>query len=145
VLGSALGKPTLFKAARGRLRLGLVLLASAGCGPVKPALPTARLEGMVSYRGLPVEEGGITFGPQDAGHGKSIWAPLTGGRYAAPAVPLGKVLVQINAVENQGTTTGEFGAVEAKRVNVVSAKYRSGVMLDVTGDRTDLNFELSEN
>jgi len=66
----------------------------------------------VLYHGQPVERGGVSFGPQQSGQGGSIWAPLEGGRYIAPAVPLGKVLVQINAVQEDGQTVSEFGKAE---------------------------------
>jgi hypothetical protein len=99
---------------------------------------------MVTYQGRPVDDGGVSFGPQETGNGQSIWAPLVHGRYVAPAVPIGKVRVQINAVEQQGTTTSEFGATVPKRVNIVPAKYRGGVVIDVRGDSSDQNFDLGK-
>ncbi len=114
-----------------------------GCSKSKPAVPVARLEGMVTYHGRPVDNGGVSLGPLETGNGQSIWAPLDHGHYVA-AVPIGKVRVQINAVEEQGTTKSEFGTTVAKRVNIVPPKYRGGVVIDVQRDKLDLNFELSE-
>jgi hypothetical protein len=74
-----------------------------GFSQTMSAVPVARLEGAVTYRGRPVENGGVTFGPQEAGHGQSIWPRLSHGRYVAPAVPIDKVRVQINVVEEQGS------------------------------------------
>jgi hypothetical protein len=116
----------------------------SGCSKSKPAVPVARLEGTVTYHGRPVNDGGVSFGPLETGNGQSIWAPLDHGHYVAAAVPIGKVRVQINAVEEQGTTKSEFGATVARRVNIVPAKYRGGVVIDVRGDKLDQNFELGE-
>ncbi len=117
---------------------------SAGCSKAKPAVPVARLEGAVLYHGQPVERGGVSFGPQQSGKGGSIWAPLVNGRYIALAVPLGKVMVQINAVQEEGQTVSQFGKAEPKLVNIVPPQYRAGVVIDVSGDKLDLDFDLSE-
>ncbi len=116
----------------------------AGCSKATPAVPVARLEGTVLYRGQPVEQGGVTFGPQQTGQGRSIWAPLVDGRYVAPAVPLGKVLVQINAVRAEGQTVSEFGKAEPKLINIVPLEFRAGLIIDVTSDRLDLDFDLGQ-
>ena len=96
------------------------------------------------YRGQPVKKGGVSFGPQQLGQGRSIWAPLVDGRYVAPAVPLGKVLVQINAVREDGQTVSEFGKAAPKLINIVPPQYRAGVVIDVVGDKLDLDFDLSQ-
>jgi hypothetical protein len=115
-----------------------------GCSKSKPAVPSARLEGAVLYQGQPVQQGGVSFGPQESGHGRSIWAPLVDGRYIAPAVPRGKVLVQINAVQEEGQTVSQFGKAEPKLINIVPPQYRAGVLIDVTEDNLNLDFNLSE-
>jgi hypothetical protein len=131
-------RPTVFALAA----LGAICLP--GCSKAKPAVPSARLEGAVLYRGQPVERGGVSFGPQQPGSGGSIWAPLVGGRYIAPAVPRGKVLVQINAVLEEGQTVSQFGKAEPNLVNIVPPQYRAGVIIDVEGDKLDLDFDLSQ-
>jgi hypothetical protein len=128
--------------------VGLLLAACAsvlpGCSKSKPAVPSARLEGAVLYHGQPVQRGGVSFGPQESGHGGSIWAPLVDGRYIAPAVPRGKVLVQINAVQEEGQTVSQFGKAEPNLINIVPPQYRAGVLIDVSEDNLNLDFDLSE-
>jgi len=121
----------------------LSLLAAIGCDR-GPNVSTARLEGRVVYHGKPVERGSVSFSPREAGQGKSVGAPIENGRYSAAAVPLGKVLLQINAVQESGKTVSEFGKATVELVNIVPDRYRQGALLDVSGDRLDLDFDLSE-
>lgn len=74
--------------------LSLCLLAlSLGCGS-----PTASVQGSVSYEGVPIEKGMITFTPVD-GKGTVVGCDIQNGSYLAKGVSPGKNVLTVAAVK----------------------------------------------
>ena len=65
----------------------------AGCGGGDP---TGAVSGEVTYNGTPVESGTIQFTPKD-GKGAAVGGPVTAGKFDVKNVPVGVMLVSINA------------------------------------------------
>jgi hypothetical protein len=126
--------------------MALVLLAGllilGGCSG-RAATPVVLYEGTVTYQGKPVSNGGVTFVPL-VSTGKPAWAPFVDGRYRCDAVPVGKVRVQIVAARNTGKTVIRENQPTAEQVSIVPDRYRRGIEINVTGDRSDFHLNLSE-
>lgn len=124
----------------------VVALAAAlvlgGCGPSKPSYPTATLEGTVRIGGHPVAEGVIRFLPAGTGQAPPVQARIADGRYRAEDVPLGPVRVTFSACRDTGRTVQDYSSALPEFENLVPEKYRDGVPLEVTGDRTGEDFDL---
>lgn len=118
------------------LFLGLVL-AMSGCGS-----HTHEVSGTVTFDGVPISEGRISFVPEGSGPGGG--GAITNGSYSA-AVPPGKAKVQITASKVMKLPAGEkgmYGKTEEMR-DYIPSKYNSDTELkaDITGP-SKLNFEL---
>jgi hypothetical protein len=125
-------------------RLGLMLLAVwiLGCGAGKPSYPSARLEGSVTVDEKPIAEGSLQFLPQNAGRVPVTAASIVDGRYVAEAVPRGQMRVLVSATKQTGKMIKEHDSTRPQVVNLIPAKYRSGIPIDVTGDNPKLDFAL---
>jgi hypothetical protein len=126
-------------------RLGMIWLAAwvLGCGADKPTTyPTARLEGNVTLDDKPIPEGNLQFVPQDAGRAPITAAAIVDGRYVAEAVPRGQLRVLLRATKETGKMIKEYSTPRPEVVNLIPAKYRAGIPIDVTGDNANLNFAL---
>ena len=119
-----------------------VAIAGPGCGKHDAGRPVARLQGMATYQGQPVESGGVSFSPQQGG--KAVWATFDKGRYVAQGVTVGPVLVKIHALQATGKTIVRSVAEIPEEVSIVPDRYREGVLIQVAGDRLDLNFDLDQ-
>jgi hypothetical protein len=119
-------------------------LAAVGCGAAGPA----KVSGMVSLDGEPIEEGRIAFAPQD-GQGTTAEAVITKGAYAAE-VPAGKKIVKIvgmRVVEERPAYAGDPNSPMIKVTkNYVPAKFndQSELTRDVTSS-TKMDFELKSS
>ncbi|HEY3962940.1 MAG TPA: hypothetical protein VGM05_00155 [Planctomycetaceae bacterium] len=74
----------------------LLLLIGIGCGG---GPPTGDVEGTVTFEGAPIEQGSITFLPED-GKGPSAGGTISAGRYRAPKVPVGTAKVSITGAKS---------------------------------------------
>jgi hypothetical protein len=74
-----------------RRAAALLVLAAAGCGG-----GDAAVSGTVTYEGVPVKSGYITFAPED-GKGTPAAAPIADGKYTVPRVSPGKKVVRVEA------------------------------------------------
>jgi hypothetical protein len=121
------------------------LLLSAGCGGGKVDYPAAKLEGAVTVAGKPLADGLIMFMPQERGRGSGVRAPIKNGRYSADKVPLGEVLVTFNALQETGRKVESVispGKPLPEQVDLIPEQYRSGIALEVTGDKANQDFSL---
>jgi hypothetical protein len=84
--------------------------------------------------------GGVSFSPQEGG--PAVWAAFVNGRYVANAVTCGPVLVKIHALEATGRTIVRSGAPIPEEVSIVPEQYQRGVLIHVTGDKVNLDFDL---
>lgn len=74
--------------------LALCLLAlSIGCSS-----PSASVQGSVSYEGVPIEKGMVTFTPVD-GKGSVVGCEIQNGKYVANGVSPGKNVLTVAAVK----------------------------------------------
>ena len=74
-----------------RLGLGLVLLASLGCGD-----PGTSVHGSVSYDGQPIAQGSVSF--RAVGGGTTFGGMIEEGRFAIDGAAAGEYTVQVRAV-----------------------------------------------
>lgn len=121
------------------------LLLLAGCGEKKPVYPSAKLYGTVTIAGKPLADGAIVFMPQEPGRGSGVKATIKDGHYAADDVPLGKVQVTFNAMQETGRmveSPSSPGKPLPERIDLIPAKHRSGVSLEVTVDKSNKDFDL---
>ena len=88
----------------------LVVPVLIGCQQSKPSI-----HGTVTYEGVPISRGQITFAPAD-GRGVARSAPIEAGKYTIENVPPGKKIVQIIGVKQiQFAKTHAEMAAAAKR------------------------------
>jgi hypothetical protein len=124
------------------LRMILLAASVVGCDAGKPAYPTARLEGNVTLDDKPIPEGNLQFVPQDVGQLPMAGAPIVDGRYVALAVPQGRLRVLLSATKTTRKMVKEYSTPRPEVVNLIPAKYRAGIPIEVTGDNANLNFAL---
>ena len=127
-------------------RFHLLILAGccllSGCRAGKGEYPAARLQGAVTVDGKRVEQGTIQFVPQHLESGPITQAVIQNGAYVAEAVPLGKMRVVIHAKKKTGRLITGYSTPYPEIINIVPAKYRQGIELDVSGDNPELDFKL---
>ncbi len=128
---------------RPNVHWGILVLASLliGCGQKSHA--TARLGGTIRVDGQPIPRGSIEFRSQDQGTAAVAQAEIEEGRYLAPEVPLGKVLVLFKATRETGKTVLVYNQPKPEVANIIPARYRLGMVLEITGDNPNQNFELT--
>jgi hypothetical protein len=123
--------------------LAMILLAAwvLGCGAGKSPFPTARLEGNVTLDDKPIPEGSLQFVPQAKGPAPVTGTPIVDGRYVAEAVPCGQLRVLVTATK-EGKMIKEYSGMRPQVMNLIPAKYRTGIPVEVTGDNLHLDFAL---
>ena len=133
------------------LKVAVVLLC-AGCGQRAPSLlPVARLQGTVTLGGLALPadaEGVITFMPSvGSGQAHPTSARIVDGKYHADDVPLGNVTVLLKITRLTGRMVVEDnapgGTPYPEREILVPEPLRQGIPLEVTGDNSRQDFDLS--
>lgn len=132
----------------GRLRLpvfysvlALGMLTVAGCSKSNSPFPVARLEGTFAIDGVPVPEGSVQFQPMGSGQPGS--GTVVNGHYVAERAPIGKVRVLFTALRETGKVVREGTHEFPERVDLVPARFRAGVDIDVVGDNSQLDFVLN--
>lgn len=121
----------------------LISFLAGGCGESRPQYPAARLEGSVTLNGAVLATGTIQFHPQEANHGPVVQAEIHEGRYVAATVPLGKVLVILNATKPTGKMITGYSEPYPEMVSLIPEKYRLGIPIQVTGDNAAQDFPLT--
>jgi hypothetical protein len=85
----------------------------------------------------------ITFKPTQSGQAGSTTALVTNGRYDAPDVPKGNILMLFNIQQPTGRQLREgVGNPYDELRSLVPEKYAQGMPLDVTDDNADQDFDL---
>jgi hypothetical protein len=125
--------------------LVLLVVALAGCGAGTGG--TAHLQGQVTLGGKPLPSDAtafISFVPDKQG-AETVSVPVTGGQYDSPQTPVGavKVFFEINRPAGPMKTSERTGQPYQDIASLVPAKYATGLPLEVTGDDSNRNFELS--
>lgn len=135
----AVPRPTKF----GACCLLLALMSmTAGCGD-QASYPQTRLTGTVAIDGQPVEQGSLSFTPEGPGPAQAVGALIANGRYTAEKVPLGKVRVLFNATRKTGKAPSEHDKPIPILMDLVPAKYRSGMAIEVQKGQSEQNFDLT--
>lgn len=126
------------------LVLATLTVAAVGCGQKTPDYPSARLEGTVKIDGKPLAEGLIMLLPVDTGCGSGVKATIKDGQYAIAKAPRGNVLVTFGAMRATGrmVTSPLSSKPLPEQINLIPAQYRSGIAIQVQGDKNDQDFDL---
>ena len=126
--------------------LALAHATWAGCGSGgTSAGNTAHLQGEVTLASQPLPadaEGAITF---RGATGSAVTVPIAEGRYDSPATPKGAIKAYINISKPTGKTfrSDRTGTDVVETASIVPAKYGSGIDLDVSGDQSNQDFDLT--
>jgi hypothetical protein len=104
------------------------------------------LSGDITIDGQPVPSDAwvtINFRPSLGSSGQPTSAEVTGSSYECPDVPLGKVDVFIQALQETGQMRSEGGRSWPETRSLIADKYGSGIQIEVTEDNSDQHFELT--
>ena len=128
---------------RAHLAQALALATILGCSGASGG---AHLQGTVTLgdKEIPADaKAHIIFAPSGKTDG-TVTAPITGGRYDCPNVPIGNVTVHFDITQSAGPMkrSKRTGAEYQDVVNLVPAQYATGVPLEVIGDKADQDFKL---
>lgn len=127
------------------LGLGLALGLFAGCGDKKQA----KVQGTVTYNGIPVEEGSISFFPEPGTESRKASGAILNGAFDIPAdrgpFP-GKFRVEITGVKKTGKKipSADPGIEIDERVELIPEKYHpnSTLVRDIVAGENQLEFKL---
>jgi hypothetical protein len=127
--------------------LALALAFLAGCGGGSSG-DTAHLQGTVTINSQPLPadaEGSIIFKPAEAGTARGVTATIVDGNYDAPEAPKGSVIVSFSIYKTKRATTinERTGQPDTIMESLVPEKYVTGVPIEVTGDKSDQDFNLT--
>jgi hypothetical protein len=125
----------------GTLILAMILLG--GCGS-KPTIPGAHLAGTVTVDGQPLQKGAITFTPYGNARGRATGAHIVDGRYDCPYVPLGEMVMQVNATRptGSGKMVEAMGQKAAESEDIFFVKEDVAIKIQVRKDKLDMDFKL---
>ena len=116
-----------------------------GCGPPKSPYPSAQVSGNITLDGMPLESGNIMFIPDGTGQSRPTAVDFAGGAYTLKDAPLGKVRVRIVSTKATGKMIPGSGREEPEIIDVVPARYRQGIEIDIAGNNDQLHFELTSD
>ena len=129
-----------------RLVFVLAFVALVGCGAGGSRKPTAHLQGTVTIGGQPIPsdaQASINFKPTASGQAPSTSAQITNGKFDAPDVPIGDIIVYFNVQQPTGRMVREgTGTPYAEMRSLVPEKHGTGMTLKVAGDNLEQNFDL---
>lgn len=114
----------------------IVALTLAGCGG-PAALPTVEVSGNVSYDGMPVADGSVTFAAQD-GRTAPVVLAVAAGRYGG-RVTVGEKRIEVRAMRpaqvSESAATGPGGGEGPLLENFIPAAYNdaSGLSRNLSG------------
>ncbi len=102
---------------------------------------SARLEGEVTLDGKALKDGSIQFVPQNQ-QAPPVTVPILEGRYVAPKVGLGKVIVILAgaAPERPAVVDSSYSPPPAV---VIPERYQKGMPIEVKADKSDQDFAMS--
>lgn len=121
-----------------------VAVTVAGCGPVEKPVVKHPVSGTVKTGDKPLAAGTLIFDPASPDQaGGAASAPIKNGAFTTE-VPEGKFTMRI-ATGTFGDGTGSAAAssdARTKETNEIPPKYKTGVPVEITGPKTDLNIDL---
>lgn len=126
--------------------LGISLMALAviiGCGPPDSPYPSAKVSGAITLDGAPLESGNIMFIPEGSGQSRPTAVDFADGTYTLKDAPFGKVRVRIVSTKETGKMIPGSSQPEPEIIDVVPAKYRQGIEIDIAGNNDQLDFQLT--
>ncbi len=123
--------------------IGWILLL--GCTDGTAQYPTTLLVGKVTVKGLPLKEGVIVFTPLEQEQAAEVWTAVVDGRYRAPGVPVGPVLVSFSAIiQGEQLPDQGDGMVRYRKENLIPEEYRKGVKIQIKPGETTRDFVLGK-
>ncbi|WP_425398731.1 hypothetical protein [Aeoliella sp.] len=141
------GRALITPARRGIRGMWAIALLVTAVGCSGSSVPTAHLAGKVTLGGKPIPsdaEAFIMFVNSSAeGKEAKVSVPIANGQYDSPDTPQGAITVTFSITRNGPTkTSARTGEQYSDVINLVPAKYSTGLPLQVTGDNTNQNFDL---
>ena len=116
------------------LALAVLITATplAGCGPAGPK--KYKVSGAVQFEGRPLDQGVITFAPEDPNQGTYATIPITGGKYESPpdgGLLPGKYKVMISSAAGEAAPPGPDDApgISGIQKDRIPAKYNANTEL----------------
>lgn len=127
------------------LALMATLSCCTGCGGGSSTGNTAHLQGEVTIGGQPLPagaDGAITFRTDSGG---AVTVPIAEGKYDSPATPKGAVKAYFSINKPTGKTykSERTGTEVVEKASIVPASVGNGVNVEVSGDKSDQNFDLA--
>jgi hypothetical protein len=117
-----------------------------GCGG---AADTVHLQGQVTFDGQPLPadaEGSISFQPTKGDQSRATVAKIIDGQYDAPNAPPGRVKATISLVKPTGKMLDNGrGEPSPEYESLIPADYSNAFDLEVSGDKTEQNFDLTRS
>ncbi|MEX2318023.1 MAG: hypothetical protein WD669_12775 [Pirellulales bacterium] len=124
----------------------VLVVTGAGCPDGGSGLPTAHLQGTVTIGGNPIPSDAaarISFDPTALGQSRSTSSIIKDGRFEVRDAPIGKVQVTFGIDQKTGKMVGPPGGrPEEGFRSLVPESKKNGVVIDVTGDDSNLKFDL---
>jgi hypothetical protein len=126
--------------------LAAALIVVLGCSG-EPSKPTARLQGTVTIGGkqIPADaRATIRFAPTAIAQAQSVTAQIQNGRFDAVDAPLGNVKVTFRIEQPTGVEApfAPGARPEMQYRSLVPTAKVDGQVINVTGDKSDLTFDL---
>lgn len=124
--------------------IGAVLLA-VGCGESRP--PTYPTSGQVSFNGVPVEDGTVTFLPIEGTPGSNVAAAIAQGAYATTAeagLAVGSYRVEIDGFRKTGRTVRDLASPDRRLAEPPLIEERVMYLPPKFNTQSELSVEVSE-
>ena len=119
------------------------MLASTGCRP-GPKYATATVSGHITIDGARGPQRRVNFVPISGTIGAVVSPEIKAGEYHCSLVPLGKLNVTFiaHAAEPMKMIKYHTGATREVPQSILPPAYANGIPVEITGNRSDLNFDL---
>ena len=111
-----------------------------GCGEKAFEYPSTKLEGTITIKGVPVENGTLQVISKEK-DGLIAQGQIADGKILVPASPLGEVTILVQATKATGKMIKEYTTEYPEVVNLVPESFRQGVPFTVKKDGDPLKLD----
>lgn len=126
------------------MSLGMILIASLGCGWNSSEDISGSIEGVVTLGKSPLQAGTIQFYSKETGEG-AITIIEPGGKYLVASIPVGRYGAEVRPLAQDPEEVSK-GIVAPKPSQIIPEKYNnfatSGLEVTVTSGKNEFNISL---